>query len=173
MGTYWGYLGVDMDHLSFLQYVNMLWLYVNHGAWIPDKTSNELTTGLLECFRKMGGEIWMNCTATEILFDENKAVRGVKTTCGEVETRHILCNMNQNMVYATMCPPEVVPERMVKLGNARTYSARMFVVYLGLGRSAFTTIRSFFRPRRTARRSMRRASAWRPTATRSWSATTL
>ena len=33
----------------------MLWLYVNHGAWIPDKTSNELTTGLLECFRKMGG----------------------------------------------------------------------------------------------------------------------
>ena len=136
MGTYWGYLGVDMDHLSFLQYVNMLWLYVNHGAWIPDKTSNELTTGLLECFRKMGGEIWMNCTATEILFDENKAVRGVKTTCGEVETRYILCNMNQNMVYAAMCPAEVVPERMVKLGNARTYSARMFVVYLGLDKSA-------------------------------------
>ena len=136
MGTYWGYLGVDMDHLSFLQYVNMLWLYVNHGAWIPDKTSNELTTGLLECFRRMGGEVWMNCTATEILFDENKAVRGVKTTCGEVETKHILCNMNQNMVYATMCPSDVVPERMVKLGNARTYSARMFVVYLGLDKSA-------------------------------------
>ena len=136
MNTYWGYLGVDADHLSFLQYVNMLWLYVNHGAWIPDKTSNELTTGLLECFRNMGGEVWMNCTATEILFDESKAVRGVKTTCGDVETKHILCNMNQNMVYATMCPPEVVPERMVKLGNARTYSARMFVVYLGLDRSA-------------------------------------
>lgn len=114
----------------------MLWLYVNHGAWIPDKTSNELTTGLLECFRSMGGEVWMNCTATEILFDESKAVRGVKTTCGEVETKHVLCNMNQNMVYATMCPPEVVPERMVKLGNARTYSARMFVVYMGLDRSA-------------------------------------
>lgn len=80
MNTYWGYLGVDADHLSFLQYVNMLWLYVNHGAWIPDKTSNELTTGLLECFRSMGGEVWMNCTATEILFDESKAVRGVKTT---------------------------------------------------------------------------------------------
>ena len=136
MNTYWGYLGVDADHLSFLQYVNMLWLYVNHGAWIPDKTSNELTTGLLECFRNMGGEVWMNCTATEILFDDSKAVRGVKTTCGEVETKHILCNMNQNMVYAAMCPPEVVPERMVKLGNARTYSARMFVVYLGLDRSA-------------------------------------
>ena len=136
MNTYWGYLGVDADHLSFLQYVNMLWLYVNHGAWIPDKTSNELTTGLLERFRSFGGEVWMNCTATKILFDENKAVRGVETTCGTVETKHILCNMNQNMVYATMCPPEVVPERMVKLGNARTYSARMFVVYMGLDKTA-------------------------------------
>ena len=136
MNTYWGYLGVDADHLSFLQYVNMLWLYVNHGAWIPDKTSNELTTGMLECFRKFGGEVWMNCTATEILFDENKAVRGLITTCGEVETRYILCNMNQNMVYATMCPPEVVPERMLKLGNGRTYSARMFVVYMGLDKTA-------------------------------------
>lgn len=37
MNTYWGYLGVDADHLSFLQYVNMLWLYVNHGAWIPER----------------------------------------------------------------------------------------------------------------------------------------
>ncbi len=136
LSTYWGYLGVDMDHLSFLQYVNMLWLYVNHGAWIPDKTSNELTTGMLERFRAMGGETWMNCTATQILFDDNNAVRGVETTCGTVETKYILCNMNQNMVYATMCPPEVVPERMLKLGNGRTYSARMFVVYMGLDKTA-------------------------------------
>ncbi len=155
----------------------MLWLYVNHGAWIPDKTSNELTTGLLECFRRMGGEIWMNCTATEILFDENKAVRGVKTTCGEVETRHILCNMNQNMVYATMCPPEVVPERMVKLGNARTYSARMFVVYLGLDRAqrnlAYAITQSSSQPPQTLPRNMNPAKPSRRTATRSWCATTL
>ena len=64
----------------------MLWLYVNHGAWIPDKTSNELTTGLLECFRSMGGEVWMNCTATEILFDESKAVRGVRLPAARSRT---------------------------------------------------------------------------------------
>ena len=34
INTYWGYLGVDADHLSFMQYVNMVSLYVNHGAWM-------------------------------------------------------------------------------------------------------------------------------------------
>lgn len=136
MNTYWGYLGVDADRLSFLQYVNMLWLYVNLGAWIPSKTSHQLTTGMLERFRAMGGESWFNCTAEKILFDENNAVCGVQTDRGIIETKYILCNANPSMVYATMCPPEVVPERMVKLANARTYSARMFVVYMGLDKSA-------------------------------------
>ncbi|MBO7389422.1 MAG: NAD(P)/FAD-dependent oxidoreductase [Oscillospiraceae bacterium] len=136
MGTYWGYLDVAADKLSFLQYTNMVWLYVTYGAWIPDKTSHELTTGMLESFRKHGGETWFNCSATKILFDDEKAVCGVETTCGTVETKHILCNANPTMVYANMCPPEVVPERMVKLHNAREYSARMFVVYIGLDKSA-------------------------------------
>jgi prolycopene isomerase len=91
---------------------------------------------MLESFRKHGGETWFNCSATKILFDDEKAVCGVETTCGTVETKHILCNANPTMVYANMCPPEVVPERMVKLHNAREYSARMFVVYIGLDKSA-------------------------------------
>ena len=136
MNTYWGYLAVDADHLSYLQYSNMVNMYVDFGAWIPDKTSHELTTGMLERFRQMGGEAWFNCNAEKILFDDDKAVCGVQTNRGAVETKHVLCNGNPNMVYATMVPPEVIPERMVKLANARTYSARMFVVYLGLDKTA-------------------------------------
>ena len=135
MNTYWGYLAVDADHLSYLQYSNMVNLYVNHGAWIPDKTSHELTVGMLERFREMGGESWFNCSAEKILFDDNKAVCGVQTDRGTVETKHVLCNGNPSMVYPTMVPPEVIPERMIKLANARTYSARMFVVYIGLDKS--------------------------------------
>ena len=136
MNTYWGYLAVDADHLSYLQYSNMVNLYINHGAWIPDKTSHELTTGMLERFRQMGGEAWFNCSAEKILFDEDKAVSGVQTDRGTVETKHILCNANPSMVYATMVPPEVIPQRQIKMANARTYSARMFVVYMGLDKSA-------------------------------------
>lgn len=136
MNTYWGYLGVDADHLSFMQYVNMVCLYVNHGAWIPEKTSNQLTTGLLERFRAMGGTAWFNCRAEEILFDEEEHVNGLRTTAGTVDTRYIICNANPSMVYANMVPQSIVPDRERKLAAARRYSARMFVVYMGLNKSA-------------------------------------
>ena len=136
MNTYWGYLAIDADRLSYLQYSNMVNLYVRHGAWIPDKTSHELTTGMLERFRAMGGDAWFDCTAEQILFDDNKAVCGVQTNRGVIETKHVLCNGNPSMVYAAMVPPEVIPERMIKLANARKHCARMFVVYLGLDKSA-------------------------------------
>lgn len=136
MNTYWGYLGVDADHLSFMQYVNMVCLYVNHGAWIPEKTSNQLTTGLLERFRAMGGTAWFNCRAEEILFDGEEHVNGLRTTSGIVDTRYIICNANPTMVYANMVPQNIVPDRERRLAAARRYSARMFVVYMGLNKSA-------------------------------------
>ena len=136
MNTYWGYLGVDADHLSFMQYVNMVCLYVNHGAWIPEKTSNQLTTGLLERFRAMGGTAWFNCRAEEILFDEEEHVNGLRTTSGTVDTRYIICNANPTMAYANLVPQSIVPDRERKLAGARRYSARMFVVYMGLNKSA-------------------------------------
>ena len=136
MNTYWGYLGVDADHLSFMQYVNMVCLYVNHGAWIPEKTSNQLTTGLLERFRAIGGTAWFNCRAEEILFDAEEHVNGLRTTSGIVDTRYIICNANPSMVYANMVPQNILPDRERKLAAARRYSARMFVVYMGLNKSA-------------------------------------
>lgn len=136
MNTYWGYLAVDCDRLSFLQYTNMVNLYVRYGAWMPNKTSHELTTGMLERFKEMGGEAWFNCTAEKILFDSDKHVCSVQTDRGTVETRHVLCNANPSMVYANMVPAEVIPERMIKICNAREYSARMFVVYMGLDKTA-------------------------------------
>ena len=136
MNTYWGYLGVDADHLSFMQYVNMVCLYVNHGAWIPEKTSNQLTTGLLERFRAMGGTAWFNCRAEEILFDEEEHVNGLRTSSGTVDTRYIICNANPTMAYANLVPQSIVPDRERKLAGARRYSARMFVVYMGLNKSA-------------------------------------
>ena len=63
-------------------------------------------------------------------------MKGLRTTAGVVDTRYIICNANPTMVYANLCPQEVVPDRERKLAAARRYSARMFVVYLGLNKSA-------------------------------------
>lgn len=135
MTTYWGYLGVDCDHLGFMQYANMVALYVTYGAFIPDRTSHQITTGLVECFRRLGGECWFNCTAEKFLFDGDH-ISGVRTTMGDVDARYVVMNGNPSMTYATMVPKGMVPERDIRLANSRRFSARMFVVYMGLNRSA-------------------------------------
>ena len=135
MSTYWSYMAVDLDHLSSIFYLMMVCSLVDIGAYIPDHTSFQLETAMYEAFLKMGGEGWFNCRAEEILFDEAGAVRGLRTTKGEIETKHVIWNGNPSLAMANNIPAEVIPEREIKLANARQFSARMFVVYLGLNKS--------------------------------------
>ena len=136
LATYWTYLGVDLEHLAFVHYAAMVHKYVSRGAYIPTYTSHEISVAMTERLRELGGKIWFNCRAEEILFDGDDHVCGLRTTAGVVETRHIVCNANPTMVYANMVPEHIVPDRERKLAGARRYSARMFVVYMGLNKSA-------------------------------------
>ena len=135
MSTYWSYMAVDLDHLSSIFYLMMVCSLIDIGAYIPDHTSFELTNAMYDAFLKMGGEGWFNCRATEVLFDDGGAVRGLKTTKGEIATKHVIWNGNPSLAYANNVPAEVIPERELKLANARKFSARMFVVYLGLNKT--------------------------------------
>jgi len=134
MGTYWSYMAVDMYRLSSIFYLMMVGSLIDGGAYIPEHTSSQLTTGMLERFRAFGGESWFNVRAEEILFEDGRAC-GVRTTQGPVYAKHIIWNGNPSMAYAGMMPKEVIPERELRLANARKFSARMFVVYIGLNRS--------------------------------------
>ncbi len=133
LSTYWGYLGVDMDHLSFFHYASMMQRYVRIGAYIPLHTSHELSTAMLERFRELGGDVWFNCRAEKFLFDGDKLC-GVRTSMGDVACDMCLPNINADIVYGKMVPKELVPEREKKLSAARNgnYSARMFVAYFCL-----------------------------------------
>ena len=135
MGTYWSYMAVDMYRLSSIFYLMMVGDLVDGGAYIMEHTSHQLTTGLLEAFRRFGGESWFNVRAEEILF-EGKRACGVRTTQGTVYADHVIWNGNPNIAFANMVPKGVIPERELKLANARKFSARMFVVYIGLNKTA-------------------------------------
>ena len=136
MSTYWSYMMVDLDHLSSIFYLMMVCSLVDIGAYIPDHTSSQLENAMYNSFLQMGGEGWFNCTAKEVLFDDKKRVCGLKTTQGEIETKHVIWNGNPSLAYANNIPAEVIPERELKLANARKFSARMFVVYIGLNKTA-------------------------------------
>ncbi|HHU83883.1 MAG TPA: NAD(P)/FAD-dependent oxidoreductase [Clostridiales bacterium] len=137
LSTYWSYLGVDMDHLSFLHYSQMVESYVELSAYIPEHTSHEISVAMVEAFRNMGGECLFNCRATEFIFDNKKCV-GVKTTAGDIECDCVLANINPDIIYAKMMPEHAVPEREKRLSAARKgrYGARMFTAHFGLNKTA-------------------------------------
>ena len=130
LSTYWAYLGVDMEHLSFIHYAAMVHKYVSRGAYIPTHTSHEMSVKLLERYRELGGESWFNCRAEKFLFDGDR-VCGVQTNMGTIECDYALANINSDIVYGKMVPAELVPDRLKKLSTARkqNHSARMFTAY--------------------------------------------
>ena len=137
LSTYWGYLGVDLEHLSFFHYASMMQRYVRIGAYIPLHTSHELSSAMLQRFYDLGGEAWFNCRAEEFLFNGDRLC-GVRTTMGTVDCKYVLANINPDIIYAKMMPKELIPEREKKLSAARdhNYSARMYTVYVGLNKTA-------------------------------------
>lgn len=133
LSVYWSYLGVDLNHLSFIHYASMMQRYVAFGAYIPQHTSHQLSSAILDRFYELGGEAWFNCRAEKFLFNGDKLC-GVETTMGTVECDMALPNINSDIVYGRMIPKELVPERQKKLSAARNhnYGARMFTAYFCL-----------------------------------------
>ncbi len=133
LSVYWAYLGVDMEHLAFIHYAAMVHKYISRGAAIPTYTSHEISVKMVERFREMGGECWFNCRAEEFLFDGDRLC-GVRTNMGTVKTKHVLANINPDIIYGKMMPKNLVPEREKKLSAARggDIGGRMFTAYFCL-----------------------------------------
>lgn len=136
LSVYWSYLGVDMKNLSFFHYASMVYSYVVSGAYIPTYTSHEISNGMIERFRELGGEIRFNCRAEQFLFDGERCC-GVRTNEGDLTADMVLANINPDIIYGKMMPKQLIPEREKKLSAARNrnFGARMFTVYLGLNKS--------------------------------------
>ena len=130
LSTYWSYLGVDMEHLAFIHYAAMVHKYVQRSAYIPEHTSHEMSTAMIERFRELGGDVWFNCRAEKFLFNGDRLC-GVSTNLGDIECDYVLANINPDIIYGTMVPKELIPEREKKLSNARgrILGGRMYTAY--------------------------------------------
>ena len=137
LSIYWSYLGVDMEHLAFIHYAAMVHKYVSRGAYIPEHTSHQYSTAMIERFRELGGDVWFNCRAEEFVFDGDRCC-GVKTNLGTVDCDYVLANINPDIIYGKMMPKELVPEREKKLVAARNrrMGGRMYTAYFCCDKSA-------------------------------------
>ncbi len=138
LAVYWSYLGVDMKHLSFFHYAAMVHNYVARGAYIPTHTSHEISNGLVERIRELGGDVRFNCRAESFVFDGDVCC-GIITNSGEeILADMVFANINPDIIYGKMMDKNLVPKREKKMSAARKrqFGGRMFTVYLGLNKTA-------------------------------------
>jgi len=135
MNTYWPYLGSLPDKEDAFHFFYMLWLYVVCYPKMPAKKSPELVYALEEIIRENGGEIWTNSEVRKLLVKDGR-VYGVMLSDGrEVYSDNIISNWFPNSVIQSMDADEV-PERAIKMANARELGLSFVTIYLGLNRSA-------------------------------------
>lgn len=132
--TYWDYLGIDADQMSFPVYCIMFYSYMLYGAWIPKNRSHAISLAWDKCIRGYGGEIWYNTEVTKILVKNGKAY-GITVPDGTVYADHIICDVMPRTVYSRMMDPSEVPERARKMENARQIAGRAYCVFFGLNKS--------------------------------------
>ncbi len=135
--AYWCYLGADGSNLSFLHYANMLYSYISMGACIPKYRSHELSLAFEQRIHELGGDIFFNTEVTKILTDESGHVCGVQIADGtQYATRHVIANCSPHVVYGNLLSQSAVPERALKLTNARKLAGRGFTAFYGFNKSA-------------------------------------
>ena len=116
--TYWTYLGAATDKIDLAHYLMMVSRYISGSPAMPLMKSHELSLALDKVITDNGGEIWYNTEVKEIIFEKGKAV-GVRTQNAEIYADFIVANCLPETAYSKMMPNEAVPEKAVKLTNAR------------------------------------------------------
>ena len=133
--NYWCYLGIPTDELNALHYFTMVTSYVNMGAAMPYKRSHEMSCALEKVILDNGGQVWYNSEVVEFIYGTQGSVDGVKLADGKkLYAKQIISNVIPHNVYA-MSKSKCVPDRELKLANARTFGISFITVYLGLDAS--------------------------------------
>ena len=135
LGTYWSYICVPTGELEFILFGNLLNEYVNRHAYIPKLRSHGMSMAFDAKIRELGGEIRYNAAVDEILVRDGAAY-GVRLGDEVVTAGKIIANLNPHVVYGKMIAASQVPERALKLANARTAGVSAVAVYYGLSKTA-------------------------------------
>ncbi|MFX1593253.1 MAG: phytoene desaturase family protein, partial [Promethearchaeota archaeon] len=128
----WGYAGLPPSKLNALYMIIIIMAYVIQGGAFPTGRSHSLTSGIVQCFTKLGGEVRYNALVNRILVDHGK-VCGVELLNGDVYLcKTVISNVNPICTTMKMLPPEVVPDDYKKRIYASEIGPSAFSVYLGL-----------------------------------------
>ena len=132
INTYWSYLGIPTDEMNAMHFLSMVYSYIVDGAAMPKKRSHELSLSLCKVILDNGGDIWYNAEVTDLLFDDKGKVCGVKVGDKELFAADVFSNAIPNNIYNMIEGKYDIPERMLKLANAREIGLSLATAYIGL-----------------------------------------
>ena len=136
LGTYWSYIGLDCEHISFVHESFMFYMYNLHRPSFCRYTAHGLATAACERFKELGGDIWLNVKAEKTVTDPDGKIIGVETSNGFVGTNYIIADMNPQTAYAKLINEEIkMPKREYKRALMQQPASSFFNIYLGLNRS--------------------------------------
>lgn len=136
LGTYWPYMGMDCEHISFIQKSFMLYMYIVNKPAICKYNSHCLSVAATERIRELGGDIWQNVKALKVCTDDNGSINGVRTTNGFVSANYVIANISPYTAYTKLLNRSVkIPKRELKRITVQEHSSSFLNIYLGLNRS--------------------------------------
>ena len=133
--TYWCYMGVPASRFDFLYYMAMLHGHVKNGTGIPHLRSHEMSLAVEKVIRDNGGEIWYHSEATRVIVRGGKPVGVVVNGEKEVFGRRFICNVSPNFAWRDLFAPGEIPEKQLRMANARKVAATLTTVYLGMNKT--------------------------------------
>lgn len=133
--TYWCYLGSPASQLDFLYYLAMVHSYIKDGTGIPKLRSHELSLALDEVIRRHGGDIWYNSEVTKVIVKDGKPAGVVINGKKEVYAKYFVCNSYPYAVFKDLFDAKDIPEKQLKMLNARKTACSLTTVYLGMNKT--------------------------------------
>ncbi len=133
--TYWCYLGSPASQLDFLYYLAMVHSYIKDGTGIPKLRSHEMSLGIDEVIRKHGGDIWYNSEVTKVIVKDGKPAGVVINGSKEVYAKYFVCNSYPYAVFKDLFEAKDIPEKQLKMLNARKTACSLTTVYLGMNKT--------------------------------------
>ena len=133
--TYWCYMGSPASRFDFLYYMTVLHAYVSSGTGIPDKRSHEMSLALDKVIRDNDGDIWYNSEVTKFIVKDGKPAGVVINGEKEVYGKYFICNSYPYAVFNGLFDKKDIPEKQLKMLNARETAATLTTVYLGMNKT--------------------------------------
>lgn len=132
LGIYWGYSGVPLSKLPFIDYATLYFSYLQWKPAYVKNSSQAMSNALLEFILENGGQVRFNCGAEKILVEDGRVV-GVETEHGDViHTKAVVSNASSIDTYVELIGEEHVPEEQFKELAGQTLSTSSLTVYVGL-----------------------------------------